>query len=56
MKRYWKTSAFSLTARIPNSHVTPKTGSNVPSDLSPDLFQQTLISKITRDVVFYIEW
>lgn len=34
---YWNTSAFSLTARIPNSQVTPSTGSSVPSDRNPDL-------------------
>lgn len=36
-KIYWNTSAFSLTARIPNNQVTPSTGSSVPSDRNPDL-------------------
>lgn len=33
---YWNTTASSLTARIPNSQVTPKTGRRVPSDRRPD--------------------
>lgn len=35
--KYWNTTAFSLTARIPNSQVTPRTGRSVPSDRRPDL-------------------
>lgn len=35
--KYWNTTAFSLTARIPNSQVTPRAGRRVPSDRRPDL-------------------
>lgn len=41
-KIYWNTSAFSLTARIPNTQVTPSTGSSVPSDRNPDLFVKNI--------------
>lgn len=34
--KYWNTTAFSLTARIPNSQVTPRAGKSVPSDRRPD--------------------
>lgn len=36
-KIYWNTSAFSLTARIPNNQVTPNTGRSVPRDRNPDV-------------------
>lgn len=36
-KIYWNTSTCSLTARIPNSQVTPRTGMRVPSDRRPDV-------------------
>lgn len=40
---YWNTSAFSLTARIPKSQVTPSTGSSVPSDRNPDLLVKKIV-------------
>ena len=59
-KRYWNTFVFSLMAQIPNNQVTPRTGSNVPSDRKPDLFKEKvlLLLFLEKDVmrITIVQW
>lgn len=36
-------------AKIPNNQVTPRTGSNVPSDRKPDLFKEKVLLLLFLD-------